>query len=360
MTISLKAERGGPLYPIKLMCLQGSRGYSQKVAAHLGLPLTEAVERQFDDGEVYVKSNSKTEGNVRGCRVFVIASLFSDCQETVSEKFVKLCMLCHSLKQASAAEVIPVVPHLAWARQDRKTESRAPIATKTVARMLEAVEISRILVMDVHNLAAEQNAFNVPLDNLECKNLHAAWCADQLLAKYPHLPVKLRVLTPDSGGLNRCTRFRNALVKSLELRLGQSLAERGVDIEIAIFDKIRSSGQITGRRIVGDVSGAVVIAYDDIISTGSTMFTSCRTVEQFGGQLFACVATHGLFVGAANDYFRQLDAHLVVSDTVDPFRLSEENRRKLSIVDTSAMVAEAIARIHNGSGSISELLTQTR
>jgi phosphoribosylpyrophosphate synthetase len=53
---------------------------------------------------------------------------------------------------------------------------------------------------------------------------------------------------------------------------------------------------------------------------------------------------------------REIDAKVVITDTVEPFRLTDENKNKLYIVDTSKMVADAVKRIHNGTGSISELL----
>jgi ribose-phosphate pyrophosphokinase len=137
--------------PFKVFGLQSSCEYAEKVAGHLGIKLTPHTEKLFDDGECYVQSGPEFSddkaGNVRGHNVFVIQSLYSDRQETVADKFVKLCFFCGSLKDASAHEVIPIIPHLAWARQDRKTQSRAPITTKYVARMLEANKIERALAV---------------------------------------------------------------------------------------------------------------------------------------------------------------------------------------------------------------------
>lgn len=339
--------------PFKIFGLNGSKEYAAKVAEHLRTKLTPHTEKYHDDGEPYAKSgpehSDSSVGNVRGHDVFVIQSLYSDQQESVSDKFVKLCIFCGSLKDASAAEVIPVIPHLAWARQDRKTESRAPIATKYIARMLESVGISRVLLFDVHNLAAEQNAFSVPIDNLEAKNLIADWCSTNLIAE--NRTNKIKVLAPDSGGLNRCERFRNSLLKQLR--------SKGVmldDIDIVIFDKVRIKGQVKGGRIIGDVEGADVIVYDDMISTGSTVQKATRAVEEHGGQVWSICATHGLFCGRANEIFDGINAKIVVTDTVSPFRLSSSNREKLHIVDTTRMVANAVRRIHSGTGSISELL----
>lgn len=331
--------------PIKVFGLKSTRHYAQSVCDHLGIPLASHEEKYFQDGECYVKSVDGPEGNVRGHNVFVIQSLYSDDKESVADKFIKLAIMCGSLRTASAAEVVPVIPHLAFARQDRKTESRAPVTTKIISNMLESVGIDRILFMDVHNLSAEQNAFSLrcPVDNLECKNLHAEWFAEKLSENKTW--KKLAVLSPDSGGYARTVRFRNALAKLLK-----------VDIEIAILDKLRINGEVTARRIVGDIEGAEVIAYDDMISTGGSMVKACRAVEDHGGRLFGVCVTHGLFVGKADKYISEIDTHIVISDTVPPLNLSEDNMKKIHIVNTSGMVAEAIKKIHTGTGSISELL----
>ena len=259
---------------------------------------------------------------------------------------MKLCVMCGALKHASAHEVIPVIPHLAWARQDRKTESRAPITTKTIARMLESTGIARVLLMDVHNLAAEQNAFDIPMDNLESQILHAKWCGAQVGGN----GRRKAVLSPDSGGVNRATRFRNVLARILGVR--------NHEIDVVIFDKVRDpkTGVATGGRIIGNVEDTDVIAVDDMISTAGTIAKAGAAVPKFGGTLVAVCATHGLFVGNANDKISKLECPIVVADTVDPWRLTSENAKKVIVLDTSAMFSDAMWRIHTETGSISKLL----
>jgi ribose-phosphate pyrophosphokinase len=333
------------LYPIKIFGLNATKEYAGRVAGHLGIPLTPHEEKKFDDGESFLKSQDGPEGNVRGHKVFVIQSLYSDAKESVSDKFVKLCIMCGALHQASAYEVVPVILHLAWSRQDRKTTSRAPISTKIIAKMLQSTGISRVLLMDVHNLSAEQNAFDIPMDNLESKSLHAAWCAKTL-----EKSKKVVVLSPDSGGLARATRFRNALAKAM--------AKEQSDIGVVVFDKLRDpkSGSLSGGKIVGDVDDADVIVIDDMISTAKTAVLAGKSVSRFGGRLVAICATHGLFVGDANKYLDEIECPVVIADTIEPFRLSPSNREKVVVLDTSEVVANAIWRIHSVTGSISELL----
>lgn len=334
--------------PMKILGLEGSKNYAEKVAAHLGMELTPTTEKCFEDGECYAKPTSQPEGNVRGHNIFIIQSLFCDDEEDVSQKFMKMCVMAGACKQASAHEVTVLVPHLAWARQDRKTESRAPITTQIVARMIEGVGVDRAVFFDAHNLSAEQNAFRIPTDNLEIKNLAADWCAERLDISRPIVAE-----SPDAGGFGRADRFRTALVRKL-----REIHSKPIEVGIAIFDKLRRlNGVVSGGRIVGDVSGAQVILVDDIISTAGTMQKAAKCTERNGGELFALCATHGLFVGNANDHLRKIDAPIVVGDTIEPFRLSEQNREKLHILDTTEMAASAIQRIHTGYGSISELLT---
>ena len=335
--------------PFKIIGLNASKDYASKVAGHLGVLLTPHKEKVFDDGEPFARSGDGQLGNVRGHNVFVIQSLFSDEKEGVCEKFMKLCIMAGSLKDASANEVTVVVPHLFCARQDRKSDSREPITTKYVAQILEAVGVDRALFMDVHNLAAEQNAFRFPIDNLEAKNLFAEYIAKELIAAGK--TDKIRILSPDSGGMSRCTRFRNALLACL-IKLGVSID----DIEIVVFDKVRVKGEVVGARIIGDVKNAAVIAFDDIVATAKTMKKACHTAEDEGGEIFAICGTHGQFCGDANDILDDFDTRIIVADSIEPWRLKKRNRDKVHVVDTTHLVADAIRRIHSGTGSLSELL----
>jgi ribose-phosphate pyrophosphokinase len=330
-------------HPLKVFCLNGSKEYGKRVAEQLSISLSPHVEKSFEDGECYVKSADGDVGNVRGHNVFVIQSLYSGPKESVADKLLKLAIFCGSLRSASAHSITAIIPHLAFARQDRKTESRAPITTKIIASMLESVGIDRAIFMDVHNLSAVQNAFSLRFnaDHLEAKLLHADWCAARL-----ENAKKIVVLSPDSGGVGRSERFRNALGKKL-LK----------DISLASYDKRRRvDGSLVGDNIIGDVDDAEVLLYDDMISTAGTITKAGLAVPRFGGRLFAVLATHGLFCGEANRYVEQLDTKIVVADTVEPWRLTAENRKKIEIIDTSKLVSQAIWRNQTGTGSISELL----
>ena len=326
---------------LRLYGLEGSREYAQQVADGMGVQLTPHREEYFEDGEAYIQSAPNIHGNVRGCDAFVIQSLYSNTTESIADRLQKMLIFIGSLKDASAARITAVIPYLGYSRQDRKTESRAPITTKYIAQQFEAVGCNRVLTMDVHNLSAEQNAFrNCRFGHLEAKAVLSEYVADNIEAK------RIAVLSPDSGGYLRAHLFRNKLAKLLKR-----------DIEIVQLDKVRVDRKVIANRIVGEVEGVTVIPYDDMIASGGTLEKAVDAVVKGGGEVWGVAATHGLFVGSANEKMANPNIkRIVVCDTIEPFRLNKEIRKKVHLVETTHLFGEAIHRIHSGTGSLSELL----
>ena len=101
--------------------------------------------------------------------------------------------------------ITAAIPYLCYARKDRKTKPRDPVTTRYLAALLEAVGTDRVFTMDVHNLAAYQNAFRCNSDHLEARKLFAAFFAERLEGS------EIAVVSPDVGGVKRAERFREAL-----------------------------------------------------------------------------------------------------------------------------------------------------
>lgn len=323
----------------RLFGMEGSKDFAKQVANHLDIEVSKHIEEYFADREPYLRSDV----NVRGCDVYVIQSLYGDDKETVAEKFFKLLLFVGSLRDASAKRVSCVIPYLFCARQDRKTESRAPITTKYVAQMLEVVGMDRLLTMDVHNLSAFQNAYRVPTDNLEAKNLIADYVAEKVLNETIDLS-KITILSPDSGGMGRAKRFRNSLSKRLD-----------VDLGLAYLDKTHAGKVIQGHEIVGEVEGREIIVIDDMISSASTAVECDKAIKARKGHLWGVCATHGLFVGKINENLSSID-RIIVTDTIRASGLEKQILSKIHTISTTKMFAQAIRRTHEGGGSISDLL----
>lgn len=322
---------------LKIFGLSSSKKFAKEVADYLDVELSEHVESNFQDKESYCRSIV----NVRGCDVYVIQSLYTNNDETINDKFAKLLFFIGSLRDASASKVTVVIPYLGYSRQDRKTESRAPVTTKYLAMLFESLGINRLLTMDVHNLSAFQNSFRIPTDHLEAKNLLADYAVKQIAVnEYTNLVT----LSPDSGAAGRTKRFRTSLSKKV-----------GQEVGMAYLDKTRVGDEVKVSAVIGEVKNKNVIVVDDLISSGSTLVECKKAVEAAGGNLFMSCATHGLFVGNINEHIPYL-GNIVITDTILPCRVNNDNMKNVHMISTSKIFAQAIKRIHDQGGSISELL----
>ncbi len=321
---------------ISLFALEASRDYGLRIARHLGVPLAGHEERSFEDGE----HKSRPLVNVRGRDAFVVQSLYSDAGQTVNDKLCRLLFFIGALREASAARVTAVVPYLAYARKDRRTQPRDPVTTRYVAALFEAVGVDRVVTIDVHNLAAFQNAFRCRTEHLEARGLLVAHLAPLLG------DGEAVVVSPDAGGVKRAERFREALARAL-----------GRPVAGGFMEKQRALGRVSGETLFADVRGKTVVIIDDLISTGTTMARAAKACQDQGATRVYAAATHGVFVGGANEVVGgPAFERTVVCDTVPPFRLDPAVvRDKLVALDAARLFADAIRAIHEG-GSIVELL----
>ena len=148
---------------LKLFAPNAGRAYGEAVGRALGQPLAAHEEREFEDGE----HKARPLENVRDCDVFVVQSLYGDAGHSADDKLLRLLFLVGALKDASAARVTVVAPYLAYSRKDQKSKARDPVTTRYVAALFEAVGADCMVTLDVHNLAAYQNAFRCRAEHLE-------------------------------------------------------------------------------------------------------------------------------------------------------------------------------------------------
>jgi ribose-phosphate pyrophosphokinase len=321
---------------MKIFALRASQAYGEKVAAALGLPLAAHEERLFEDGE----HKTRPREGVRGADVYVIQALYGEPGESVNDKLCRLLFFLGALKDAGAARATAVIPYLGYARKDRRSKARDPVTSRYVAQLLEAVGTDRVVTVDVHNQAAYENAFRCATEHLEAKNLFVRHFRQHRDGE------TLCVVSPDAGGIKRARAFRDALQAALR-----------ADIPVAFMEKYRSAGAVSGEVLVGEVRGMEVVILDDLISTGGTIARAAAACVRAGARRVHAAATHGLFVPPSGEVLGgESLASIVVTDTVPAFRLAgTPAARKLRVIESAPLVAEALRRLHAG-GSISELL----
>jgi ribose-phosphate pyrophosphokinase len=310
-----------------LFGLGASRPFAERVAARLQMALAEHEEREFEDG--HHKARSLVD--VHGRHVYALHSLHGDDERSVNDKLCRLLFFLGSLRDAGARSVTAVVPFLCYSRKDRKTKPHDPVTTRYVAAMFEAMDVDRVITLDVHNLAAYQNAFRCRTEHLEARDLFVAHVADALG------PNPAAVVSPDVGGAKRAERFREALSE----RLGRSITG-------GLIEKYRSQDVISGEVLAGDVEDRSVILVDDMISSGGTLVRAARACREAGARAVWAVASHGAFVPDADETLGDVAVDRIITlDTIPPDRIrSRTVRSKLSCLDASGLFAEAIRAIH--------------
>jgi len=309
---------------------QWSAAFGSRVAAAAGTTLAPMEEREFEGGE----HKTRPRVSVRGEDVYVVQSLSGDAAASANDRLCRLLFFIAGLKDLGAAQVTACVPFLAYARKDRRTKERDPVTLRYVAQLFEAVGTDHVIALDVHNLAAFENAFRCPVDHLEAAPL----MADFLAASVGDAPVT--VVSPDFGGAKRAQRLQDLLASRL-----------GRDVGFAVIDKRRSSGVVSGGElVVGPVDGRHAVLVDDLISGGTTLMRAAEACRRAGALHVDALATHGVFEPEA----RQLlgpggPDRLVVTDSILPTRIAGgAGADRLVVLEASALFGEAIRRIAAG------------
>jgi ribose-phosphate pyrophosphokinase len=308
-----------------LFTLEVSRQFAEQLAQRLGLPLAPHEERSFEDGEHKLMPLVDPGGR----DVVLIGSLFADGQCGVDEKLCRFLFFAACLRDAGAASITALVPYLPYARKDRRTKPFEPVSSRYVAELLEASGVDRVIGLDVHNQAAFENAFRVPVVHLEATALFVEHFGRLVGA------AEVAVVSPDAGGAKRAEHVRQALAGAL-----------GRPVGVVFLEKRRSDDAVSGEAVVGDINDRVAIVVDDLVSTGTTLERAAQACAARGASRVFAAATHGLFVpGAERVIANPVFAGVVITNSVPPWRLDEALRRRLTVLDATALFAGALRRI---------------
>lgn len=292
------------------------------VCKYLGIPLGGAKVETFPDGEKVIR----IEDDVRGRDCFVVQST---CRP-VDEYLMELLIYLDCLRRASAKRITAVIPYFGYARQDRKDEGRVPITAKLVANLITTAGADRVLAIDLHAHQL-QGFFDIPVDHLTGELVLSKYFRDKRINN-------LTVVSPDVGNIKTASKYASHL---------------GGDL--AIIHKRRVSGsEVKVGEIIGDVDGRNILMCDDLIATGGTICSAVRLVKERGAKNIYVGATHGVFAGDAIENLSSAPIdEIVVTDSIP---LSEKAKKlgSIKVLTVSAMLGEAIKRIHRDE-SISSL-----
>jgi ribose-phosphate pyrophosphokinase len=321
---------------LALFSLRSGEALGERVARSLGVRLGAHEERDFEWGQ----HKSRPLESVRGKDVFVVESLHGDAEHSVNDKLCRLLFFLGALRDADAGRLTAVVPFLCYARKDRQTKPRDPVTTRYVAALFEAVGVDRVVTIEVHNLAAFQNAFRCRTEHLDARRIFV----DFLAAQYADR--NFTVVSPDLGGIKRAQAYREALSRRL-----------GRDVLRGFVEKHRSDDVVSGDAVVGQIEGRTVLLVDDLISGGTTLARAAAACRRAGAREVVAAAAHGAFTPAASPILADAPIdRIVVLDHIPPTTLDPGlAARKVTLLDSAGLIAGAVSRLHEG-GSLTEFL----
>lgn len=312
---------------ISVFSLESGRPLLERICGQLGIAPGRHEERDFEDGEHKIRPLE----SVRGRDVYVVESLFSYEARSVNDKLVRVLFFMAALRDAGARAVTMIAPYLCYARKDVRTKPRDPVTMRYVATLIEAAGADRVVVVDVHNRAAYENAFRIPAEHLTARPAFV----DAILPLVGEHDAA--VVSPDAGGVKRAEQFRQALGRRL-----------GRPVGFAFLEKFRSEGVVSGGTVVGEVRDRVVVILDDLIASGTTLARAAAACRERGARVVYAAATHGVF---SADAARVLGASAIervfILDTIPPHRIERDPvRSRVQVIDCAPLLATAIHRLH--------------
>lgn len=311
--------------PSRLQLLAGRTNpeLAAEIADRLGVPLADVLIENFANGEVRIRFHESLRGN----DVFIIQTEGKKLHESIFE----MLLMIDAAKRASARSITAVCPLISYARQDRKSAGREPIAARLIIDMLAAAGADRIMSVDLHS-GQTQGFFDGPFDHL---------IAMPLFKKYvrEHFGDDVVFVAPDAGRAKLTERYSSSL---------------GADM--AIIHKSRSTvtkNQVEAKYLIGEVDGRNCVIIDDMIDTAGTFCAAADMLAEKGAKTVYGLATHGIFSGNALEKIEKSAFEKVVVTNTLPID-TRGVTSKVEVLSVAKLIADAINAVAN-SQSVSAL-----
>ncbi len=326
-----------------LFALGESLPLGAQIGLECGLDVAPLESRDFEDGEFKLRPLV----SARDRRVFLVQTLAPSADVPTAQRLVRLLFLICGMRSAGAAHISAVVPYLAYARKDRRTQPRDPVTSRYVAQLLEAAGLDHLIALDVHNPAALDNAFRIPVDHLSALPQFAVHFAERIGAGGPGGPGgpggaasgarSFAVASPDVGGIKRAQLFKEALAQ-----------ETGQEIDLLFVEKRRAAGHVSGGTIVGRAAGREVIVVDDLCASGGTLIRAAEALRAAGAAAVHVAFTHAPSAkGVAAVLADERIASVVTTDSAGPMHRAALDP-KLTTLPVGPLFGGVIGRILRG------------
>ena len=389
-----------------------SRQLALLVSERLGVPISPVNYSTQCSTELQVEIRV----SVRNQDVYIIQAGVCKDGFSINDHMMRLLILIHACKHASARRIIVVLPYFPYGKFSKKDSPRGSITAKLVANMLQVAGVDHIITLDLH-APTVQSFFDIPVDNLlaeptlaksikelsisvlqhqhsprhsilyDVSSSHSSISGDTTpqdipvismfdahqsisnIASIPQIST-LHPASPPTLSMNNS--LHNEVVIVARTPSGTkritALADR-LDVDFAIihpgihqhsqsYEGSDIFGGADDLQLVGNVSKKIVWIVDDVMDDPIGFFKAASLVRQHGATFVAVAVVHAIL---SLDQLSQIET----SNEIDIIVVTNSNQiilpvdslscsTKFRIVDISPILSEAIRRIHHGE-SISSL-----
>ncbi len=247
-----------------LLIIGGSA--SQKLAAKVAWDLRENLSpietRRFPDGERYIRIKGEVPKEV-----VVIQSTGYPQDENLMELF----LLLKNLKSLGVERTRVVIPYFGYGRQERRFKSGEAVSAVIVAELLEAAGASEIYSINLHEKNIKE-FFNIPVHEISAMPMIANYINE-------HIEDPM-IIGPDKGALGFAEEISGIL-----------------KCDCDYLEKTRISPEKVEMKLKNlDVKGRDVVIIDDIISTGGTIVSASRILNDLGANKVVVGCVHPILV----------------------------------------------------------------
>jgi len=297
----------------------------QEVAGKLGVAPLVVESKQFPNGELDVRRCC----DVSGRDICVFSSLHAR-YDTLKE----LRLIVDSTR-GSATRVFGIFPFVRDGKSDHHKRFGETVAYKDTAMQISSSGLERICIFDQHS---SQHPSFYDTTHYRLRTVDHVYLMKILIDHTKaHSDLFDGVLALDSGGFSRN--------KKIAQRLGK---------EVSFIIKERNAGSreisIKGSRIVGNVEGQNVAAFDDMLQEGGTLEAGAKIAKHNGAKTISFFVVHNDFSPATHARINPL----LENGTIDkiyvlgtlPSLEGEKWHENLVTISPASFIAEVVTRIH--------------
>lgn len=259
---------------------------SEEIASIRGWDLVIPQYKNFSDGENYIRFQDAIQKEI-----LVVQSLYYP-QEF---HLFQLLNLIQNAKRLGAERINVFTPYLCYARSDRVVLDGEAISSLTVLKLLEAVGVDHLIVLDIHNPAIIVKS---------CMKISNIFPIKAIKEYFKSMKVNLeefQIIAPDEGAIERASKYAKAL---------------GLEYTNLIKTRDPNSGEIGVSIGEAEIIRKKVILIDDIMSTGSSLVEAASLLKLYDVKQIHIFVAHALGTSAVEQLLEIGNGEVIATSSI--------------------------------------------